>query len=117
MKKELDKKGQQMTLSTIIIIVLGILVLVMLIYGFTTGWSNFMKKIGIYSEAENNVDAIRTQCDLACQSGKESYAYKTQEREVTANGTTFKATCAQLVEGKNSMGGNFSVANLGIKSC
>lgn len=36
----MNKKAQQMTLETIITIVLGIAVLIFLIYGFSTGWGN-----------------------------------------------------------------------------
>ena len=41
----MNKKGQNLTLGTIILIVLGIAVLVFLIFGFYTGWNNMWSKI------------------------------------------------------------------------
>ena len=62
-----NKKGQQMTLGTIIAIVLGLVVLVFLIFGFSTGWSNMWQRISGYS-GTSNVDTIVDSCTLACSS-------------------------------------------------
>lgn len=78
----INKKGQELTLGTIILIVLGVLVLIFLIYGFSSGWSNLWKKIaGV--EGKTNVDDIRSACELACSRGEASkYSYCQENRSV-----------------------------------
>ena len=61
-----NKKGQQMTLGTIIAIVLGIAVLVFLIFGFSTGWSNMWDKITELGGGAANVDDVVRGCEVAC---------------------------------------------------
>ena len=62
----MNKKGQNLTLGTIILIVLGIAVLVFLIFGFSTGWNNMWSKITNLGGGEVNVDTIKQSCVLAC---------------------------------------------------
>ena len=62
-----DKKAQNMTLSTIIIIILGIVVLVFLIFGFSTGWGNFWDRI-IGIGGRSNLDNVAQDCQLICAS-------------------------------------------------
>ena len=76
-----DKKAQGMSITTIILIVLGLVVLVVLILGFTTGWSN-MKDWVVPS---NNVQAIVDKCNIACATGS-TYDYCTTLRELKAEG-------------------------------
>ena len=61
-----SKKGAELTIGTIIIIVLGVAVLVFLIWGFGTGWSNLWGKINIFSGGSANIDTIKQSCALAC---------------------------------------------------
>jgi hypothetical protein len=61
-----NKKGQNLTIGTIIMIVLGIAVLVFLIFGFSTGWNNMWSKITNLGGGEANVATIRQSCVLAC---------------------------------------------------
>ena len=49
----MNKSGQQMTLTTLILIILGMVVLVLLIFGFTTGWDYFFSKIGLLPDDLN----------------------------------------------------------------
>ncbi len=62
------KKGQQLTLGTVILIVLGIAVLVFLIFGFSTGWSNLWDRITNFAGGSGNLDTVRQGCELACAS-------------------------------------------------
>ena len=48
MEKRLNKKGQDLSIGTLILIVLGIVVLVLLILGFTLGWGNLWDRINIF---------------------------------------------------------------------
>lgn len=61
-----DKKGQGLQLSTIILIVLGIAVLVFLIFGFYTGWSNLWERITNFAGGKSNLDTIKQGCAVAC---------------------------------------------------
>lgn len=73
MKKDVvGKKGQQLTLGTIILIILGVVVLVFLIFGFSQGWSNFWEKITGIGGGDVNVDTIKTSCTLACSTQSEN---------------------------------------------
>jgi len=44
----MNKAGAEMTIGTIIVIILALVVLVVLIYGFTTGWGNLWDKLTGY---------------------------------------------------------------------
>jgi len=76
-----NKKGQQMTLGTIVLIVLGIAVLVFLIFGFSTGWGNLWERVTAFGGGSANVDTIVQACALAC-TGQSSDAYCNQEKTV-----------------------------------
>ena len=91
-----NKRGD-MTIGTIIAIVLAVVVLVFLIYGFTTGWDNFMGTITNFNGGDINVDEIVVACNLACQQGSE-YAYCTQKREVVFESGMEELSCAQLAD-------------------
>ncbi|MFA5061255.1 MAG: hypothetical protein WC494_02990 [Candidatus Pacearchaeota archaeon] len=95
-----DKKGQELTLGTIILIVLGVVVLIFLIYGFSTGWGNLWQRVTGLGGGKVNVDTIRTACVLACEQGN-SYAFCTQERSVVFNekDDAITTTCNELVTG------------------
>jgi len=61
-----NKRGQGISTNTLILIILGVVVLVVLILGFTLGWN----KIAPWLSA-NNVDTIVTSCDAACATASE----------------------------------------------
>lgn len=78
---KMNKAGQQMTLGTIIAIVLGVAVLVFLIFGFSTGWNNLWDRVTAFGGGTANVDTINQACALAC-STQSSSAYCNQVRTV-----------------------------------
>ena len=65
-----DKKAQGLSLTTIILIVLGIVVLALLVWGFSTGWGNLWNKITAFGGGEVNVDTIKQACVLACSTNE-----------------------------------------------
>jgi len=77
----IDKKGQQMTLGTLIAIILGIAVLVFLIFGFSTGWGSLWDKITNIGGGKSNLDSIKTGCELACSTNSVS-SFCTDKRTV-----------------------------------
>lgn len=57
-----NKRGQDLSIGTLILIVLGIVVLVILILGFSLGWANLWEKIGLYGGGSSIGDLIKA-CD------------------------------------------------------
>ena len=57
-----NKKGQELSIGTLVLIVIGVIVLVLLVLGFSMGWSNLFSKIGIYqgSDETSAVTACRS---------------------------------------------------------
>lgn len=56
-----NKRGQDIGVTTIIVVLLGVAVLVVSIIGFTKGWGTFAPWL-----SGNNVDTISTQCQASC---------------------------------------------------
>ena len=81
MKKGMNKKAAEMTIGTIIVIILALVVLVVLIYGFTTGWANLFEKIGVFGGGKSNVQTIVQGCQLACSTSS-SYDWCDKPRNI-----------------------------------
>jgi hypothetical protein len=75
----MNKKGQDLSTSTIILIILGIAVLVILIIGFTIGWTKVVPWL-----SSSNVDTVVNQCQAACTTS-DTYGYCTLTRTLTAS--------------------------------
>ena len=92
-----NKRGQGLSITTIILIVLGVLVLVVLILGFTIGW----QKIFPFISPSNNVGSVVDKCSLALNTDSK-FDYCSVKREVKVEeaigefGTKFKGTCYEL---------------------
>ena len=78
-----NKRGQDLSIGTLILIVLGIIVLVLLILGFSMGWSNLWEKIGIFGGTSSVGDVV-TACKLAVTS-QDSYAVCQKSWKVKVN--------------------------------
>ena len=95
-----NKKGQQMTLGTIIAIVLGLVVLVFLIYGFSTGWGNLWDKVTGLGGGDVNVDTLSTSCTLACQQNNQyGFCNQTRSLVVAADQKNNSVTCQMMSDG------------------
>lgn len=81
MRKLLSKRGQEMSISTLVLIVLAIIVLVLIIIGFTGGWSNLWDRISNFGGGKENVQLIVQSCQIACSSNSQ-YDYCTRLRDV-----------------------------------
>ncbi len=91
-----NKRGQNLTLGTIILIVLGVAVLVLLIFGFSQGWNNLWGKVTSFFGGGNNVDTIIQSCTLACTTESE-YDYCTLGRVVRLDDKKLPAqSCMEL---------------------
>ena len=72
-------KGQGMSTNTIILLILGLLVLVALIWGFATGWSSF-KAITNPTNVDNIVEDCQTACGL-----NQKFSYCSADRTLNVN--------------------------------
>ncbi len=67
-----DKRGQELSIGTTILIALGIIILVLLVLGFSIGWENLFSKIGIFQGSD--LSAMVEACKVAvASSSKASY--------------------------------------------
>lgn len=108
-----QKRGQGLSTNAIILIILGVIVLAILILGFTLGWSRFVPFI-----KTDNINTIQSACSLACSQGV-LYDFCTMNRTVT-DGThpSFQATCNQLSNPKEALyKANSYIAGYGIEAC
>jgi len=115
-----NKKAQDLSIGTLILIVLGIIVLVLLILGFSIGWANLWEKIGIFGGSSSISDVV-TACSLASTSnanfdycnrfhklkidGKTEYincqdsrVSQSLDTELTCTGNPVNEQCAKLTE-------------------
>jgi hypothetical protein len=108
-----NRKGQDISITTIILVILGIAVLVLLIIGFTKGWNNIAPWL-----SGSNVETIRTQCQAACATNAQ-YDFCTATRTIKDGATTVKdVTCNNLVIGKMKDGTVIAgYANYAISAC
>jgi len=104
-----NKKGQGLQLSTIILIVLGIAVLVFLIFGFYTGWTQLWDRITNFAGGKSNLDTIKQGCAVAC-AGQNVDDWCTNKRtvkfgqEVEVDGEKVKTasgTCKDFTKASN----------------
>ncbi len=99
--KEMNKKAQGLSVNAIILIVLGLVVLVVMILGFTLGWNNLKSKIG---GSSNNVDTLVQGCQSACDV-QGSFDFCLSKRDLNADGTDLKdATCNYLSKNQTKYG-------------
>jgi len=86
----LNKKGQDLSIGTLILIVLGVIVLVLLVLGFSIGWSNLFEKINIFSGS--SLGDVRTACNLAITS-QNTYDYCQNFKKIKVNSQTEYVNC------------------------
>lgn len=102
MRSVLQKRGQEMSISTLVLIVLAIVVLVLVIIGFTGGWQNLWDRITNVGGGKANVQTIVQACQIACTSNSQ-YDYCTAQRSITlANGNKNVVTCNSLARDRNA---------------
>ncbi|MBI5804363.1 hypothetical protein HY450_03905 [Candidatus Pacearchaeota archaeon] len=91
MKKRMNKKAQDLSIGTLILIVLGIIVLVLLILGFSLGWSNLWEKINIFG-GSSSISDIVTACNLAVTANSK-FSYCQDFKEIKLDGETQYLNC------------------------
>ena len=101
----MNKKGAEMTIGTIVVIILALVVLVVLIYGFSTGWGNLWENIIGFGGGKVNVQNVVDSCKVACTTSG-TYDFCRKPRDITFEAiptgdsksslVSVKATCEQL---------------------
>jgi hypothetical protein len=89
-----------MSTTTIILLILGVIVLVVLILGFTIGWNKIVPWI-----SSNNVNTVVTSCDAACATG-DKYGFCSAEKELNDGTSKIKSTCYYFSNKKTIYGIN-----------
>lgn len=87
----MNKKGQEMSVATLILIVIGIVLLVVLILGFTMGWQSLWNKINIFG-GTSNIETVIQACNLAATSDS-TYSYCNEFKQLKISGKTEYLTC------------------------
>jgi len=94
-----NKRGQGMSTNAIILIILGIVVLVVLILGFTMGWDKLAPWF-----SKNNVDTIVVACEASCSTNG-IYDFCMMGRDLKAEDAKLKGvTCNYLSKNKLEYG-------------
>ncbi|MBI2451664.1 hypothetical protein HYV50_01135 [Candidatus Pacearchaeota archaeon] len=88
---EFNKKAQDLSIGTLILIVLGVIVLVLLILGFSLGWSNLWEKINIFGGSSSIGDVV-TACKIAVTS-QDKYSYCQDFKRIKVDGKTEYVSC------------------------
>ncbi len=97
LSKIMNKKGAELAIGTIVMIILALVVLVVIIYGFTIGWGNLWENIVGYGGGQVNVQTVVQACQVAC-STQSVYDYCTKFRNVVfqEKSKTEKLNCHSL---------------------
>jgi hypothetical protein len=118
-----NKRGQQMTLGTIISIVLGVTVLVFLVFGFSTGWSSMWDQIAGRTTG-SNVNVKIADCDNDCSADERtSWCFEKKTlRFISEEGKIVKVegSCDQFEDGildEKYNEYNTVVSGLGFNDC
>ena len=94
-----SRKGQGISTNAIVLIILGVVVLVVLILGFTLGFG----KIAPFLSG-NNVDTVVNSCNAACATTS-IYDYCTAKRELKSDeGKLKEITCHYLSDQREEFG-------------
>ena len=89
-KEALNKKGQELSIGTIVMIVIGVIVLVVIVLGFTQGTDFFFGKLKILPG--QTLESVVQACSIAGQSGLTADYCKTF-KEVELNGQKMFVNC------------------------
>jgi len=103
----MEKRGQGLSITTLILIIIGVVILVVLIFGFTAGWGNIKEWIA----PSGNADKIVTFCRVACASNNEyDWCREPLVFERTGEEDTLGIVCDGWV-------GDNGVADIGVEAC
>ncbi len=96
-----SKKAQNLSITTIILIILGVVVLVVLIIGFTKGWGSV--KEFFTGGGESDFQKVSSQCSIACATMDEISWCKVRTLEGDSENCKFFANKYTSIEGCTAM--------------
>lgn len=100
----MNKRGQELSTTTVILLILAVLVLVFLILGFSVGWS----KINPFL-SKSNVDSISDACNIACNTNQ-NYAFCSQPRDLRAEDDKLKGVTCNFLSGNKNLKTKYAIA-------
>jgi len=94
----MKKRGQELSIGTLILIVLGIVVLVLLILGFSLGWQNLWERIGIFTGG-SSIESVVAACKISASTGS-SASFCSDFKKIRIDGKTQYLNCqdARVIE-------------------
>ncbi len=96
-----NKRGAELSINTIILIVLGVLVLAFIIFGFIVGWGNFSNLF----VKDNNIKSLKDSCGLACSTQDQfEFCLKDRTLKEDKQTETEKINCFWLGKKKSLLG-------------
>ncbi len=104
-----NKRGSGLSINTIILIIIGVLVLGFVIFGFVTGWKIFA---GLF-RTDNNVEDLVQDCDSACNIYRSQYDYCLRERDLIVDKEKTEGVTCYWLEKKRAVLG-FKVCTSGV---
>jgi len=91
-----NRKKGELAITTIILIVLGMLVLIGVIFLLTTQKAHFSDFVNMF-RSKSNVDNVVSSCN-ALVSSESFYSYCCEKKNVRVSGDEFELTCEELKE-------------------
>jgi len=98
----INKKGAEMAIGTLVVIVLAILVLVLLAFGFGAGWKTLLERLAIFGGTRVNVDTLKTSCTQACLTSQ-YFEYCCVQRDIIYKDEAGKTTRVDKSEDRSCM--------------
>ena len=108
----MNKRGQELSTNTIILIILGVIVLVILALGFFLGWDRLKSIFTDFGGGDSNVGQISQACQLACTTQSE-YDFCTRQREIKIGRDSFVDSCKSFAD----PAGTYKDKQFGIDQC
>jgi hypothetical protein len=106
-----NKRGQELSTNTIILIILGIAILVILIIGFTTGWSFFKNVI-----TPTNVDSVVQDCESLCGTAQK-FSFCSAERTLRVNEEKLEVKTSCYILANSAAFAKYDIANCPSINC
>ncbi len=92
----MKRKNGDVTVGTLVSIVLAIVVIAFLVYGFSTGWTNLWGKVTDFGGGDSNVDDIVLACQLACAQQRTNEFCAVEKTVKFGNSETAEGSCEAL---------------------
>ncbi len=86
-----NKRGQELSIGTTILIALGIILLVLLVLGFSIGWENLFSKIGIFQGSD--LSAMVAACKVAVASDSKASFCDCRKVRIAGQNTPLNLNC------------------------